>query len=135
MMPVIDTSRLRRRPPWDDRERATLVALLRERPCPVTWQGSPLRSSKRVVRDRCGMLAMSSRYSRPRLLLRLLRWRDSRQALRTLLVQVGPHAAAAALMDEFPWADVLPESRIEPTGTALILADGSPGLSQSVSLT
>ena len=31
------------------------------------------------------------------------------RALRNLLVQVGPQAAAAALIDEFPWTDVLPE--------------------------
>lgn len=31
------TSRLRRMPPWDDRERATMVALLRERPQPASW--------------------------------------------------------------------------------------------------
>ena len=30
-------------------------------------------------------------------------------ALRNLFVQVGPQAPAAALIDEFPWADVLPE--------------------------
>jgi hypothetical protein len=31
------------------------------------------------------------------------------RALRNLLVHVGPQAAAAALIDEFPWSDVLPE--------------------------
>lgn len=31
------------------------------------------------------------------------------RALRNLLVHMGPQAAAAALIDEFPWSDVLPE--------------------------
>ncbi|MDQ3765330.1 MAG: hypothetical protein M3460_28815 [Actinomycetota bacterium] len=31
------------------------------------------------------------------------------RALRNLLVHVEPQIAAAALIDEFPWADVLPE--------------------------
>jgi DNA processing protein len=39
MMTVIVTSRLRRMPPWDDRERATLVALLREQPHAASWPG------------------------------------------------------------------------------------------------
>jgi hypothetical protein len=31
------------------------------------------------------------------------------RALRNLLVHVEPQAVAAALIDEFPWSDVLPE--------------------------
>lgn len=31
------------------------------------------------------------------------------RALRNLLVHVGPQATAAALIDEFPWSDFLPE--------------------------
>jgi hypothetical protein len=31
------------------------------------------------------------------------------RALRNLLVHLGPQAVAAALIDEFPWSDVLPE--------------------------
>ncbi len=31
------------------------------------------------------------------------------RALRNLFVHVGPQAATAALIDEFPWSDVLPE--------------------------
>lgn len=31
------------------------------------------------------------------------------RALRNLLVRMGPQAAATALIDEFPWSDVLPE--------------------------
>lgn len=38
-MPVIVTSRLRRMPPWDDGERATLVALLREQSHAASWPG------------------------------------------------------------------------------------------------
>jgi hypothetical protein len=37
MMTVIVTSRLRRMPSWDDQERATLVALLREQPHAASW--------------------------------------------------------------------------------------------------
>ncbi|MGH8964213.1 MAG: DNA-processing protein DprA, partial [Actinomycetes bacterium] len=36
-MITIDTSRLRRMPPWDDQERAMLVALMRERPQAASW--------------------------------------------------------------------------------------------------
>lgn len=36
-MTIAVTSRLRRMPPWDDRERATLVALVRERPQAASW--------------------------------------------------------------------------------------------------
>lgn len=36
-MTIIDTSRLRRMPPWNDQERATLVALLQERPQAASW--------------------------------------------------------------------------------------------------
>lgn len=38
-MTAIGTARLRRMPPWDDRERATLVALLQERPQAASWPG------------------------------------------------------------------------------------------------
>lgn len=31
------------------------------------------------------------------------------RAVRNLLVHLGPQAVAAALIDEFPWSDVLPE--------------------------
>jgi DNA processing protein len=34
---IIATSKLRRMPPWDDQERATLVALLQERPEAASW--------------------------------------------------------------------------------------------------
>jgi DNA processing protein len=34
---TVDTPRLRRMPPWDARERATLVALLQERPRAASW--------------------------------------------------------------------------------------------------
>ncbi len=36
-MITIGTSRLRRMPPWDDRERATLVALVQEQPQAASW--------------------------------------------------------------------------------------------------
>jgi len=36
---VIGTSRLRRMPPWDDQERATLVALVQELPQAASWPG------------------------------------------------------------------------------------------------
>jgi len=38
-MSAIVTSRLRQMPPWDDRERATLVALLQERSQAASWPG------------------------------------------------------------------------------------------------
>ena len=38
-MSAIDTSKLHRMAPWDDWERATLVALLQERPQPASWPG------------------------------------------------------------------------------------------------
>ncbi len=38
-MDTIGTSRLRRMPLWDDRERATLVALMRELPQAASWPG------------------------------------------------------------------------------------------------
>jgi hypothetical protein len=38
-MTAIVTSRLRRMPPWDYRERATLVALLQELPQAASWPG------------------------------------------------------------------------------------------------
>ncbi|MGH3887359.1 MAG: DNA-processing protein DprA [Pseudonocardiaceae bacterium] len=38
-MTIIGTSRLRRMPPWDDQERATLVALVQELPQAASWPG------------------------------------------------------------------------------------------------
>lgn len=38
-MNAIDTTGLRRMAPWDDLERATLVALLQERPQAASWSG------------------------------------------------------------------------------------------------
>ncbi|MGH3549795.1 MAG: hypothetical protein ACRDQU_17145 [Pseudonocardiaceae bacterium] len=38
-MTAIGTARLRRMAPWDNRERATLVALLQERPQAASWPG------------------------------------------------------------------------------------------------
>lgn len=45
-MSAIVTSRLRRMPPWDDRERASLVALLQEPTAGSVMAGVPQRSSQ-----------------------------------------------------------------------------------------
>jgi DNA processing protein len=54
---TIGTSRLRRMPPWDDQERATLVALMRERPQAAAWPGVAAEiievGSARSVWDAC----------------------------------------------------------------------------------